>query len=159
MRYLLRINENSFICVCKNGYIITECICVYFIFMYLAERVVLYVYCSLTVKCFLESYPRLFEVVKILIYILNFQKRFEHFQEFSLIHQSKCLNTQRSLAVVATLFVFVLWYCDMYTGVLAVKWYWARRYLSVNCGYQYPSRKTAPVQKLLAVILQVLVSR
>ena len=54
LRYLLRINENSFICVCKNGYIITECVCVYFIFMYLAERFVLYIYCSLMVKCFLE---------------------------------------------------------------------------------------------------------
>ena len=75
------------------------------------------------------------------------------------MHQSKCLNTQKSLAVVAALFVSVLWYCDMYTGVLAVKWYWARRYLSVNCGYQYSSRKTAPVQKLLAVILRVPVSR
>ena len=80
-------------------------------------------------------------------------------QEFSLIHQSKCLNSQRSLAVVAALFVSVLGYCDMYNGVLAVKWYWARRYLSVNSGYQYPSRKMAPVQKLLAVILWVLVSR
>ena len=29
-------------------------------------------------------------------------------------------NTQKSLAVVAALFVSVLWYCDMYTGVLAV---------------------------------------
>ena len=103
------------------------------------------------------TYHRLFEVVKILIYILNFQKRFEHSQEFSLIHQSKCLNTQRSLAVVATLSVSVLWYSDMYTGVLPVKWCWARRYLSVNCGYQYPSIKTAPVQKLLAGKLWVLV--
>ena len=103
-------------------------------------------------KCF-------FEVVKTLIYILNFEKKKEHSQEFSLIQQSKCLNTQRSLAVVAALFVSVLWYCDMYTGVLAVKWYWARRYLSVNSGYQYPSRKMAPVQKLLAVILWVPVSR
>ena len=75
------------------------------------------------------------------------------------MHQSKCLNTQKSLAVVAALFVSVLWYCDMYTGVLAVKWYWARRYLSVNWGYQYSSRKTVPVQKLLAVILRVPVSR
>ena len=109
------------------------------------------------------TYHRLFEVVKTLIYIsLTFKKkkRFEHSQEFSLMHQSKCLNTQKSLAVVAALlFVSVLWYCDMYTGVLAVKWYWARRYLSVNWGYQYSSRKTAPVQKLLAVILRVPVSR
>ena len=75
------------------------------------------------------------------------------------MHQSKCLNTQKSLAVVAALFVSVLWYCDMNTGVLAVKWYWASRYLSVNWGYQYSSRKTAPVQKLLAVILRVPVSR
>ena len=52
--YILRINENIFICVCKIGYIITECICVYFIFMCLAECFVLYVYCSLIVKCFLE---------------------------------------------------------------------------------------------------------
>ena len=105
------------------------------------------------------TYHRLFEVVKTLIYILNFEKKIEHSQEFSLMHQSKCLNTQRSLAVVAPLFVSVLWYCDMYNGVLAVKWYWARRYLSVNSGYQYPSRKMAPVQKLLVVILWVLVSR
>ena len=95
----------------------------------------------------------------VILLLLNFQKRFEHSQEFSLIHQSKCLNTQRSLAVVATLFVSVLLDCDMYTGVLAVKWYWARRYLSVNYGYQYASRKTEPVRKLLAVILQVLISR
>ena len=54
LRYLLSINENIFICVCKNGYIITECICLYFIFMCLAfifmclaECFVLYVYCSL----------------------------------------------------------------------------------------------------------------
>ena len=87
------------------------------------------------------TYHRLFEVVKTLIYILNFQKRFEHSQEFSLMHQSKCLNTQRSLPVVAALFVSVFWYCDMHTGVIAVKWYWARRYLSVNWMYQYPSRK------------------
>ena len=105
------------------------------------------------------TYHRLFEVVKTLIYILNFEKRFQHSQEFSLMHQSKCLNTQRSLAVVAALFVFVLWYCDMYNGVLAVKWYWAKRYLSVNSGYQYPSRKMALVQKLLVVILWVPVSQ
>ena len=54
LRYFLRINENIFICVCKNGYVITEIICLYFILMCLAERFVLYVYCSLTVKCFLE---------------------------------------------------------------------------------------------------------
>ena len=47
----------------------------------------------------------------------------------------------------------------MYTGVLAVKWYRARRYLSVNWGYQYSSREMTPVQKLLAVILRVPVSR
>ena len=69
LRYFLRINENIFICVCKNGYVITERICLYFkltllaiararclyfIFICLAERFVLYVYGSLTVKCFLE---------------------------------------------------------------------------------------------------------
>ena len=35
-----------------------------------------------------------------------------------LIHQTKCLNTQGSLAVVATLFDSVLWHCHIYTGVL-----------------------------------------
>ena len=92
------------------------------------------------------TYHRFFEVVKTLIYILNFQKRVEHSQEFSLMHQSKCLNTQRSLAVVAALFVSVLRYCDMYNCVLAVKWYWARRYLSVTSGYQYPIREMASFQ-------------
>ena len=91
------------------------------------------------------TYHRLFEVVKTLIYILNFEKRFQHSQEVSLMHQSKCLNTQRSLAVVAALFVSVLWYCDMYNSELAVKCYWAKRYLSVNSRYQYPSRKMALV--------------
>ena len=90
---------------------------------------------------------------------LTLKKKFQHSQEFSLMQQSKCLNTQRSLAVVAALFGSVLWYCDMYNGVLAVKWYRARRYLSVNSGYQYPSRKMALVQKLLSVILWVSVSR